>query len=274
MMQFHPKSRQGLQILPMIIALICPALSFAEPARISELSPPKPGPHPPIPSCTVNLRVSWKGLLDSGLMRVEFQPRGASKPGKISIRSEVESTGAAAKLFPYKSHAWSEIDPTTLKPLFFQSTETDRSETITTTLRHTPISVNCEEKSRDHKSGKLSESRKNFTHQPVYDLFSAMLFIRSQNLREGDSYKLLIYPFKQPYLLHVTVRGRENHLQQKSIRLGVDLRKINAKTLELMPYKKLKREATLWLSDDIARVPLELRAAVFVGDVRATRVGT
>ena len=274
MIHFHPKFGHGLHILPMIMALICTSLTFAAPTWMDELSPPKPGPHPPIPSCTVNLRVSWKGLLDSGLMRVEFQPRGASKPGKISIRSEVQSTGAAAKLFPYKSHAWSEIDPVTLKPLFFQSTETDRSETLTTTLEHTPTCVNCMEKSHDHKSGKLSERRKTFTHQPVYDLFSAMLFIRSQNLREGDSYKLLIHPFKQPYLLHVTVRGRENHLEQKCIRLGVNLRKINAKTLELMPYKKLKREATLWLSDDTARVPLELRAAVFVGDVRATRVGT
>lgn len=258
----------------MIMALICTSLTFASPTWMDELSPPNPGPHPPIPSCMVNLRVSWKGLLDSGLMRVEFQPRGTSKPGKISIRSEVQSTGAAAKLFPYKSHAWSEVDPVTLKPLFFQSTETDRNETLTTTLKYTPTCVHCVEKSHDHKSGQFSEIRKSFAHQPVYDLFSAMLFIRSQNLREGESYKLLIHPFKQPYLLHVTVRGRENHLQQKCIRLGVNLRRINAETLELMPYKKLKREATLWLSDDTARVPLELRAAVFVGDVRATRVGS
>lgn len=272
MTNIHPKSRQVLYILPMILALICSSPLFAAPAWISELSPPKPGPHPPIPSCTVNLRVSWQGLLESGLIRVEIQPHGANKPDKISIRSEVESTGAAAKLFPYKSHAWSEIDPATLRPIYFQSTETDGSETLTTTLNYTPNCVHCVEKARDHKSGKFSESQKTFEHQQVYDLFSAMLFIRSQNLREGDNFKLLIHPFKQPYLLHVTVRGRENHLQQKCIRLGVNLRKINTQTLELIPYKKLKREATLWLSDDIARVPLELRAAVFVGDVRATQI--
>ena len=48
------------------------------------------------------------------------------------------------------------------------------------------------------------------------------------------------------------------------------MRKIDRKTLELLPYKKLKRDATLWLSDDADRIPLELRAAVFIGDIRAT----
>jgi len=36
-----------------------------------------------------------------------------------------------------------------------------------------------------------------------------------------------------------------------------------------VPYKKLKKPVTLWLSDDADRVPLELRAAVYIGDVRA-----
>jgi hypothetical protein len=31
----------------------------------------------------------------------------------------------------------------------------------------------------------------------------------------------------------------------------------------------MKRDATLWLSDDEDRIPVELRAAVFIGDVRA-----
>ena len=48
------------------------------------------------------------------------------------------------------------------------------------------------------------------------------------------------------------------------------MRKIDRKTLELLPYKKLKQDAHLWLSDDADRIPIELRAAAFIGDVRAT----
>jgi hypothetical protein len=31
----------------------------------------------------------------------------------------------------------------------------------------------------------------------------------------------------------------------------------------------MKRDATLWLSDDTDRIPLEFRAPVYIGDVRA-----
>jgi hypothetical protein len=51
------------------------------------------------------------------------------------------------------------------------------------------------------------------------------------------------------------------------------MRKITPLTMELMPYKKLKSDATLWLSDDKDRIPVEFRAAVFIGDVRATLTG-
>ncbi len=47
------------------------------------------------------------------------------------------------------------------------------------------------------------------------------------------------------------------------------MRKIDRATHELQPYKKLKKPGTIWLSDDAERIPLELRAAVYIGDVRA-----
>jgi hypothetical protein len=44
------------------------------------------------------------------------------------------------------------------------------------------------------------------------------------------------------------------------------------KDLSLKPYKKMKT-ATLWITDDEDRVPLELRVAAFIGDVRMTLTG-
>jgi hypothetical protein len=37
-------------------------------------------------------------------------------------------------------------------------------------------------------------------------------------------------------------------------------------------HGRVRRPATLWLSDDADRVIVELRAAVFIGDVRAVLV--
>ena len=100
-----------------------------------------------------------------------------------------------------------------------------------------------------------------------------MLHVRSQKLAAGDQIALVVQPFGTPYLLRVKVRGREVHLDRKTIRLTVGMRKIDRKTLELLPYKKMKNDATLWLSDDADRIPVELRAAVFIGDIRATLTG-
>ena len=105
---------------------------------------------------------------------------------------------------------------------------------------------------------------------PIFDIFSAMLFIRSQKLDNGDAITQVIQPFDSPYLLKVKVAGREVHNGRNTIKLTVGMRKIDRKTLELKPYKKLKSDATMWLSDDADRIPVELRAAAFIGEVRAT----
>ena len=248
-------------------------LAAAEPAWQKELTPPAPGAYPTIPAGVLDLQLSWKGMLNSGTMRMEFAPRNPEKPGTLIVRSSASSLGPAAGIFPYQGHSWSEIDPTSLKPRFFHSVETDKKETVTTTTRHFPDRVECRESTQPLKQGPAAHADRTFRFAPVFDIFSAMLHIRSQNLAAGDHFTLVIHPFKNPYLLRVKVVGRELHLDRKTIRLSIGMRKINNKTLELLPYKKLKRDATLWLSDDADRIPVELRAAVFIGDVRATLTG-
>jgi len=68
------------------------------------------------------------------------------------------------------------------------------------------------------------------------------------------------------YLANITVLGRETHMGRKAIKLRVSMQRIQ-ENLELKTYKKLK-SATVWLSDDSQRIPLEVRAKVWVGDVR------
>jgi hypothetical protein len=77
----------------------------------------------------------------------------------------------------------------------------------------------------------------------------------------------VIKPEPSPPASHLS--GRELHEGRNAIRLTLGMRKIDRDTLKLQPYKKLKKDATLWLSDDADRVPIELRAAAFIADVRA-----
>lgn len=255
-------------LIPAFLVFAVLRLSAA-PAWQRELTPAKPGPWPAIKPCVLDYQVSWKGMLDSGRLRIEFAPENVKKPGLLIVRSSAKSTGAAAALFPHQSHFWSEIDPASLRPRFFHAVETGRRETVTTTVRHLTGRVESRVITRPLGRGASEDRTQVFRFSPMYDIFSAMLHVRSQKLAPGDRVTLAIHPFDNPYLLRVTVAGREIHRDRKTIRLTVDMCKIDRDTQELRPYKKMKRAATLWLSDDEQRVPVELRAAVFIGDVRA-----
>jgi len=241
----------------------------AAPAWKDQLSTAAPGPWPAIAPSTLDFEVSWKGMLDSGRLRIEFAPKDARKPGLLVIRSSAASRGPASVLFPYRSNFWSEIQPISLRPHFFQAVETDRRETVNSTTRHFHDRVESVEITRPLKKGQSTRNERIFKFSPVFDIFSAMLHVRSRNLENGERITLVVHPFDNPYLVNVRVVGREIHRDRKTIRLSVAMNKIDRDTLELRPYKKMKRDATLWLSDDADRIPIELRAAVFIGDVRA-----
>jgi hypothetical protein len=266
-------SSMSMSLRLTLIGIFCfPLSSQAAPAWQAEVSSPQPGNFAALPPTVLNLQVSWQGMLSAGKVQIEFAPPAAKKPGAYVVRATSSSTGPAALLFPYTSRFWSEMNPLTLRPIYFQGIETDQKETVTTTVRHLPTQVLSEELAKNAKTGKSKLTERSFAYTPVFDIFSAMLYIRSQKLELGDHFTLVIHPFDTPYLLRVKVLARERHQDRNAIRLKVGMQKIDRKTLELLPYKKLKNDATLWLSDDASRLPMELRAAAFIGDVRATLI--
>ena len=246
------------------------SVASAAPAWQGELTSPAPGPFDLPAPAVLELQVSWNGTLNAGSIRMELAPPAARKPGVYVIRAASSSHGAAALLFPYHSDFWSELSPASLRPCYFHAVETDRKESVTTTVRHFPDRVESQEITRISKTGTTRQTDRVFDFAPAFDIFSAMLHVRSQKLDAGDHVALVIHPFDNPYLLRVKVLGRELHNGRKAIRLSLAMHKIDRQTLELLPYKKLKKDATLWLSDDAERIPIELRAAVFIGDIRAT----
>ena len=254
----------------LLIALATGSLATAEPAWQKDLTSPAPGDHPPLAPCLLDFQVTWNGILDSGKLRMEFTGRDPKNPAAYVVRSSAVSTGLAAGIFPYQSNFWSELDPTSFKPLVFNATETDHEETATSNTRHFADRVEFQKTTKSLTTGTVTQKDHSFKFSPVFDIFSAMLHVRSQKLADGDSITLVVDPFGTPYLLQANVRAHELHLDRKTIRLSVGMRKIDRITLKLLPYKKLKKDATLWLSDDAERIPVELRAAVFIGDIRAT----
>ncbi len=252
-----------------LIALAAGQLGAAEPAWKKQLTPATLGPFGTSPACTLEFQVSWKGMIDAGQVRMEWAPKEAKNPEVYVVRSSAGSTGLAALLFAYQSHFRAELDPVTLKPRMFRAVETDEMETKTSTTRFLSDRVEYQESAKSLTDGKASDKNVTFQFAPVFEIFSAMLHVRSQKLDDGDQIFTVMQPFDTAHLLHVTVKAHEMHQGRKTIRLSVGMDRINRKSLALKPYKKMKKDATLWLSDDAERIPVEMRAEVFIGDVRA-----
>ena len=239
------------------------------PAWKAELTSTKPGSHPPISPSILDFTLSWKGMVKAGALRIEFAPLGVVKSGSFVTKSSASSQGLAALLFPYQHSYWSEIDPKNLRAKSFDATEDDDKESIVTSNRYRPEGVTVKEQTTNLKSKAVSTEAYTFPFGPAHDMFSAILFLRSQKLDVGEEHTLLLLPFKSPYLLRVRVEAREKYMGRDTIRMSFSMWKIDRATHELQPYKKLKKPGTIWLSDDADRIPMELRAAVYIGDVRA-----
>jgi hypothetical protein len=258
-----------VQLSTLFFFVLTTALLSAEPEWLKKLTPTDPGSHPPIESCKLEYSLSWKGIIEAGYFDLEFAPKKANKPGLLVVTSKAYSQGFAKTLFPYNHSYWSEIKHTNLESRYFQATETDSKEKIVTTNHYNKSKVTFKEVSTNLESSTETTETKTFNQANVRDLISAILFIRSQKLDAGETHIMLILPFKSPYLLKVEVEAKEKHEGKDAIRLSISMQKIKIDTHELVAYKKIKKPVTLWLSDDADRIPLEVRASAYIGDVRA-----
>jgi hypothetical protein len=157
----------------------------------------------------------------------------------------------------------------TLSPVETQQTESYRSKKIATHLTFTNNGVT---RARTEGQGNNAETKtKQFDFPHLFDLHSAALYLRSQPLKQGDVYRLAVYPATNAYLAIVKITGREKISVRagtyNAIKLDLQLKRIG-KHLELEPHKKFHR-ATIWVSDDAERVVLRIDAQVFVGTVFA-----
>ena len=157
----------------------------------------------------------------------------------------------------------------TLAPIETQQTESYRSKKLATHLTFTNSGVT---RARTEGEGATAKTTtRDFILPNLFDLHSAALYLRSQPLKQGNVYRLAVYPATNPYLGIIKVTGREKISVRagtyNAIKLDLQLKKIG-KHLELEPHKKF-RGATIWVSDDTERLILRIEAQIFVGTVFA-----
>ena len=74
-----------------------------------------------------------------------------------------------------------------------------------------------------------------FKFSPVFDMTTALLWVRSQPLADGETESIVVWASNAPYLAKVTVIGRDT--------IKVDGQKQNAIKLDLKLFKDRQKDA-------------------------------
>jgi hypothetical protein len=245
-----------------LLFAVCAAAAQAVDWR-DTLTPPVPGNFGPLRPLKAHYTFGWSAVT-AGEADAEFS---RTKAGLLALKVRGGSTGLARSLWRLDADSTSLVRPNDLQPLSVVQRETysDQARKTTVTFGPKGVTRTCERQPKDADSGKA----KRFKFAPVFDLQSALLFVRSQPLRVGDVVKLVSYPTSAAYYTEVEVVGHDTVTEagKKYAALKCALRLQGVKKdLTLQPHKKFKR-AFAWLSDDSDRLLLMIESERSVGKV-------
>ena len=229
----------------------------------SKLTPPVLGPAPPLRLLHATYRFGWSKFEAA---RADFDYT-KTKEGLLKLEVITRTDGVVRKLWAMDATHTSLFEPVTLRPVSALQTEKYKKETITTKMDFDEAGVSRLRESEP--PDKNPPKTKRFAFPGVFDLYGALLFVRSQPLKKDDVLRVIVYPATAPYLAELKVLGREKiEVGKKSydaLKLDLKLRRITKK-LDLETHTKFKR-ASAWLSDDRDRLLLKIQAELSVGSV-------
>ncbi len=231
---------------------------------VGALTPPIPGPFAAVPDFKAKFGFGWSGIQAAEATTV------LKHEGKyLHVKVEGGSTGMARSLWQLDAVHDAYIDAKTLRPVSVDQLEKYSDRSVVSTIRYTPEQVWY---MRDVSVDKGKKARwKSIKIPNVFDILSAVIFVRSMPLNNGDKIRLICFPDSSPFVGQVNVLGRETiQAMGKSvnaIHVRMDISKIetsHGKIDKVVAYSKFK-SGEVWISDDDRRIPLKARVNIFVG---------
>jgi hypothetical protein len=223
-----------------------------------------PGSFAAPPSMRLAYRFGWSGIQAASADIHLFSPN----TNTFEVEASGGTSGFARTLFRLDIYHRATENKITLRPIHFFQEEKYRQETVKTNVNFEPGQVTgLREKIPSDRPAKPNT----FKFSPIFDMTTALLWVRSQRLADGDTESIVVWASNAPYLATVKVIGREtikiDGQKQKAIKLDLALKKIDKK-MQLKEHKLFKGGRG-WLSDDDKRIPLRIEADIFVGYVFA-----
>lgn len=219
-----------------------------------------PGPFPPPRPFRATYRFGWNGFT-AATAEINF---AKLSDARFRVEGTGGTTGLVRALWKFDVNVTALADGKMLRPIETRQNETTRSKKISTHLDFDAKGV-----TRSRSDGGAAPKLTRFDFPNLYDLQSAMLYLRSQSLAAQNVQRIAVYPTTSPYLATLTMVGREKISvgagTYDAIKFDLALSKIG-KNNDLQPHRKFRR-ATAWISDDANRLLLRVDAQIFVGRI-------
>lgn len=238
---------------------------------------PASNPFPPIDPFRATYRFGWEGV-GAGGAEVEVtlgtDDSGNPNPSRRRITGKGGPNGLIRKLWNYQAEYFGEAGVDGQVPSWFHMDEEVAkgdylSDAFFTSNGNGGGFLACHRFTREKKPWTIARL------PGVRDLFATMLLVRSQPLHDGDRLRLTVFPDRSPYLVDLTVEGRDTLFmfgkKIRAARFSVRIQSIETQGPQigrLAPHKKF-RSGRVWMSDDNRRLPLRAEVDVFIGSVFA-----
>lgn len=251
--------------LAVLFLLAVAPLGLAEETWRDRVQPALPGNFPPVRPFNAEFRFGWSNLLEAA--RAQARLRYDGDHVVVDVRGGTRGLARALWTLDAKHHAVSRL-PDYMPDWFLQS-ETYTDKTIFNEIAARPDGLWFKRSVPSEPSNRPRWKR--LKVEPVRDIVSAMLFLRTQPLQDGDRIGLIGFPGDSPFLCEVLVEKREPvklaGRSRPAIKMSFRLQRIDtSRGNQLVAHTKF-RTGTVWVSDDINRVPLRAEVRIFVGYV-------
>ena len=254
--------RNPAAIYSFLLLFASPALGVTWEATLTASSPPSlPGPRP----MHAKYSFGWSGFPGANADVRLTKPSN----DRCQLDGTIHTIGLVRALWKFDATHTSRVDSNTLHPIEMKQIEKVRNKRTVTSLSFDSSGVTSRETETPGPSA--SPKIRRFDFPNLFDLYSALLYLKSHPLQDRSVQRIVVYPATSAYLATVTVLGHERFTgpsgTYNAIKVDLQLSKIG-KNRELEPHRKFRR-ATIWLSDDSDRLLLRIQAQIFVGTVFA-----
>lgn len=261
---FFPLPGPRLSLLILATAALSTACLHA--GWRESLTPDVAGPFPAVRPFEAEFSIGWSDV-EAARARIEIGDRG----DEMHLAASGGTNGLARLLYQLDATLDASSSKPNYQPVYSVQNESYSKRTINTQIVSRPDGI---WRLRENMPPGENPARwKKIKISPLRDLFSGMLYIRSQKLEPGETVSTIVFPGDSPFFVEMKSLGTEKITiagsPREALKLDLRIRRINLKKGDsLEPHGKFQN-GTVWLSNDADRIPLRAEVNIFIGYVFA-----